>query len=344
MSEARAQEALRRVLAGETLEREAVRAVLAETFAGGADPVAFGGLLVAMAARGETSEELLGGAQAMRDAMEPFEHDCPDAIDTCGTGGSGLDTFNVSTAGAIVAAAAGARVIKHGNRSASSKCGSADLLEALGVPLELDPDAARTVLQEVGITFLFAPRYHPAMRHAGPVRRSLGVRTLFNLLGPLCNPGRVQNQLLGVFDPGRLDDLARVLEALGTRRALVVHGAGGADELTLAGENRVAVVGDLPVSGYNPETLGLTPQALEASCGGDAPQNAATLRSLLDGEAVPPREWVAFNAGAALLVAGVARDLPEGYARAIDAIDSGAARTTLRRWCELGRQLEGATT
>ena len=230
----RLQEAFRSLMAGASFSREESREVFASALDADTDPVLFGGFLAALAQRGETAEEIAGAADALRAAVLPFEHDCPDAIDTCGTGGDGLGTFNFSTAGAVVAAACGARVIKHGNRSVSSRCGSADLLEAAGVPLDLEPDAARAVLEEVGITFLFAPRYHPAMRFAGGVRRSLGVRTVFNFLGPLCNPGHVRRQLLGISDGARLDDFARVLTALGHERALVVHGAGGADELTLA--------------------------------------------------------------------------------------------------------------
>jgi anthranilate phosphoribosyltransferase len=339
MSTGHVQDALRGVLAGEELEPASVRSLVAGILAGEGDPLAFGGLLIALAARGETVGELLGAAEAMRSAMTPFEHDFPEAIDTCGTGGSGLDTFNVSTATAIVAAAAGARVIKHGNRSASSKCGSADLLEALGIPLELSPAAAREVLEQVGVTFLFAPHYHAAMRHAGPIRRSLGVRTIFNLLGPLCNPGGVRRQLLGVFDPRRVSDLAGVLGELGCERGLVVHGAGGADELTLGGQNVVATVGDLPASGYDAADHKLPLQPIAASSGGDALENQATLEGLLLGKVSPVRELVLFNTAAALVVAGVASDMNEGRARSAEAVDSGAAHTTLNRWREVARGL-----
>jgi len=325
-------EALHEVVRGQTLEAEAMHAVVGEVLAGESDPVAFGGLLATLALRGETREEILGAARAMRAAMRPFEHDSPDAIDTCGTGGSGLDTFNVSTAGAVVAAAAGAKVIKHGNRSASSKCGSADLLEELGIPLELSPEAARAVLEECGITFLFAPVYHPAMRHAGPIRKSLGLRTIFNLLGPLCHPGGVRRQLLGVSDPSRVEDLAAVLTELGAERALVVHGGGGADELTLAGQNLVRAVGELPAGGFDPADLGLAVTPVAASRGGDARHNAATFAALLDGDDPPARELVLLNAGAALVVAGLAQDAREGYERAREALASGSAREKLAAW------------
>jgi anthranilate phosphoribosyltransferase len=334
---------LREVLDGARLERATMRSLVGEMLGGQSDPVACGGLLVALAGRGETVDEILGAAEAMRAAMEPFEHDCTEAIDTCGTGGSGLDTFNVSTAAAIVAAAAGAKVIKHGNRSASSKCGSADLLEAGGIPLELSPSAAREVLEEVGITFLFAPRYHAAMRHAGPIRRSLGVRTIFNLLGPLCNPAGVERQLLGVYDPLRVEDIARVLRALGSERALVVHGAGGADELTLSGQNLVAVVGDLPQDGYDPADHNLALQPIAACCGGDAQANLALLHGVLAGEESPAGRLVTFNAAAALVVAGVAADMAEGRARASEALDSRAAQKLFARWQTLARKCHGGS-
>lgn len=336
------QDALRQTIAGQPLGAEAMHEIVASVLAGEADPVVFGGLLVGLAMRGETREEILGAARAMRGAMLPFEHDCADAIDTCGTGGSGLDTFNVSTTGAIVAAAAGAKVIKHGNRSASSKCGSADLLEALGIPLELSPAAARTVLEEAGITFLFAPTYHPAMRHAGPIRRGLGIRTIFNLLGPLCNPGGVTRQLLGVYDPSRVEDMAFVLGELGTKRALVVHGAGGADELTLAGQNLVASVGEVSNQGFDPSDLRLPVTPVNASCGGDASENMATLKRLFDGEEHPARPLVLLNTAAALVVAGIASDASEGMQRAQEAIDSGAARATLETWVRVAGAAGGA--
>lgn len=338
------QAALRQALSGKTLSAEDMHAVVGNVLAGDVDPVTFGGLLSALALRGETREEVLGAARAMRGAMLPFEHDCPLAIDTCGTGGSGLDTFNVSTASAVVAAAAGAQVIKHGNRSASSKCGSADLLEALGIPLELTPQAARQVLEEVGITFLFAPTYHPAMRHAGPIRRSLGVRTIFNLLGPLCNPGGVKRQLLGVFDPSRIDDLAFVLEALGCERALVVHGGGGADELTLAGQNLVSPVGQVEARGFDPADLKLPLMPIAASCGGDAAQNLATLAQLFDGEAHPARDLVLLNAGAALVVAGRAQDSQTGFEMARECVDSGKAKQKLEAWVQCAGALRGASS
>ena len=332
-------DALRATLLGETLDRDQARSVFAGALAEDTDPVLFGGLLTALAVRGETPDEIAGAAQALRAAVVPFEHSCEDAIDTCGTGGDGLGTFNLSTASAIVAAAAGARVVKHGNRSVSSACGSADLLEAAGVELELEPAAARTVLERVGITFLFAPRYHPAMRFAAPVRRSLGVRTLFNFLGPLCNPGGVRRQLLGISDGSRVDDFVTALEGLGCERGYVVHGAGGADELTLAGDNRCAPVGDAPALEFSASALGLEPAPVEDLAGGDAAANLALLVRVLGGEAGALRDAVALNAAAALVVAGSAPDAAEGLARSTEALDSGAATAKLADWISVSREV-----
>jgi len=335
------QAALRAVLAGETLARDEARAVFAGALCEESDPLQLAGLLVALAQRGETQDELVGAAEALRAAALPFEHDEPAAIDTCGTGGDGLGSFNLSTAAALVACAAGARVIKHGNRSVSSRCGSADLLAAAGVPLELSPAAARAVLEEVGITFLFAPAYHPAMRFAAPVRRALGVRTVFNLLGPLCNPGRVRRQLVGVYDGARVADFAAALEALGHERAYVVHGAGGADELTLEGDNVVAAVGDAPREGFEAAALGLRAAPAAALAGGDAADNLRLLGGVLDGEAGPIADAVALNAAAALVVAGVAAGAAEGLARAREALASGAAKEKLRAWSAAARGRAG---
>lgn len=335
-------EALIMVLSGERLTGHQARAVFSGALSEETDPVLFGGFLTALAARGETAEEIAGAADALRDAAVPFEHPFPEAVDTCGTGGDGLGMFNVSTASAIVAAAAGARVVKHGNRSVSSSCGSADLLEAAGVALEISPEGARTVLEEVGITFLFAPRYHPAMRFAAPVRKSLGVRTVFNYLGPLCNPGRVRRQLLGVSDPARIGDFALALTELGAERAMVVHGAGGADELTLAGENYVSAIGVSGDALFDARSLGLEEAGVEALAGGDAARNLDILGKLLEGELQGPlRDAVRLNAAAALFVAGVAGDPAEGLARATEALESGAAQRTLGNWVEASGRAAG---
>jgi anthranilate phosphoribosyltransferase len=330
--------ALKATVAGRRLSRAEARACFASALDQRADPLALAGLLAALAQRGEDAAEIAGAAEALRGAMVPFEHGRPDAIDTCGTGGDGLGTFNLSTATAIVAAAAGAAVIKHGNRAASSRSGSADLLEAAGLPLELSPEASRRVLERVGITFLFAPLYHPALRFAAPVRRALGIRTVFNLVGPLVNPGRVRRQLLGVPEHRRVAPLAAALAELGHERAYVVHGAGGADELTLGGENHVAPVGSAPRMRFDADALGLEQRPVSTLAGGDPRENLARLRALLDGEEGPLADALKLNAAAALVVAGLAADAGDGLERAGEALASGAARELFARWIAAARE------
>ena len=336
-------QALHKTLSEGPLTRLEAHAVFASALGEGTDPAQLGGFLTALAARGETADEIAGAADALRAAMLPFEHPFPEAIDTCGTGGDGLATFNLSTAAALVAAAAGARVVKHGNRAASSRCGSADLLEKAGLPLVLSPRAARLVLEDVGITFLFAPAYHPALKHAAPVRKALGVRTVFNLLGPLVNPGRPKRQLMGLGDGRRLAVIAEVLESLGVERGLVVHGAGGADELTLEGPNRALAVGDQapPGEGFDARSLSLESAPVHALRAGDANENLRILNRVLGGERGPLRDAVLLNSSAALVVAGVATTPAEGLERAASALDSGAATQRLDRWIACAHSVEG---
>lgn len=340
--------ALRHVLEGGRLGRGEAADVFGDALASENDPAQLGGFLCALAARGEDCEEIAGAADALRARMEVFEHPFPGAIDTCGTGGDGLHSFNISTAAALCAAAAGAKVVKHGNRSVSSRSGSADLLEAAGVSLELDPDAARNVLEETGITFLFAPRYHPSMRFAGPVRKSLGVRTVFNFLGPLCNPGQVKRQLLGVGVGDRLDDLASVLASLGCERGLVVHGAGGADELTLAGPNRalevrsgVSAVRDAERA-WDAVNLGVEEAGVEALRGGEPADNLKLLHGVLGGAQGPILDAVALNAAAALWVAEVEATPEDALLRAREALLSGAAHGVLERWVRASKRHGGS--
>lgn len=328
----RTKDGVRRVLAGETLGTQETQALFVEVLEGRVDPAALGGLLVGLAQRGESSGEVAGVALALRGSMRRFEHGEPSAVDTCGTGGDGLGMFNVSTAAALVAAGAGAKVIKHGNRSVSSRSGSADLLEALGGQLEVPDEAARAALEETGFTFLFAPSFHPAMRHAGAVRRALGVRTIFNLVGPLANPGGVRRQVVGVPSMRFVPLIAGALEELECERGFVVHGAGGADELTLAGVNQAHPIGDAPEVQTRASELGLAPAGVGELAGGDARVNARMMIDLLGGEAGPTRDAVLLNAAAALVTAEVAPDIPEGIERARGAIDSGAARGVLDGW------------
>lgn len=302
---------------------------------GEASPALIGSFLTGLRCKGETVEELLGCASAMRAFALPVRSRHALLVDTCGTGGDGAGTFNISTTAAIVVAAAGVPVAKHGNRAASSRCGSADVLEALGVRVDLTPAEVGACLDELGIGFLFAQTHHPAMRHVGPTRRELGFRTVFNLLGPLCNPAGAQVQLVGVPEERLLAPLAEVLLRLGTRRALLVHGADGLDELTLGGPTRVvdAVGGGSPVvAEVTPESAGLAGAPLAALRGGSAQENAAITLAVLAGEPGPRQDVVCLNAGAALLAAGAAADLAAGVGRAREAIRDGAALRLLEAW------------
>jgi len=263
---------------------------------------------------------------------EVEDHLAGDRRDPAGTGGDGSHTFNISTSAALVAAAAGARVAKHGNRAVSSRCGSADVLEALGVRIDLSPADVAACIDEVGFGFLFAQAHHPAMRHAAPVRRELGVRTVFNLLGPLTNPAGARRQLVGVYARELVEPMAQVLALLGAEHALVAHGAGGLDELTPTGENLVAELrdGEITIRTVDPREFGAGPGTPDDLRGGDASDNAAIVRTVFDGETGPKRDAVILNAGAALYVAGVSGSLETGVRDARDAIDDGRATETLR--------------
>lgn len=325
--------ATQQLLMGRSMQRAEARAVLAGIFSGETSPAQVASFLTALRMKGESPEEVAGMAEAMRDHAVAVPGEWPDLLDTCGTGGDRSGTFNISTTVAFVAASQGLKVAKHGNRSASSQCGSADVLEALGAHIELSPEHAARLLDQEDLTFLFAPRYHPAMRHVGPIRKELGFPTVFNLLGPLCNPLRPHRQVLGVYKPELVDLMAGALQALGVRRALVVHGHGGLDELSLAGPSQVAEIredGTLHRYLADPTAYGLAPAPIQALVGGDAPTNAAIIRGILAGEIRDARRAaVVWNAAAALLVGGVATDLAEGVAIASRALDSGAAMRKL---------------
>lgn len=329
-----AREALGVVASGRTLTRAEAEGAMASVMAGEATPAQLGGLLAALAVRGETVDEIAGFAGAMRAAAVPVSV-AAGAIDTCGTGGDRSGSFNISTVAAIVAAAAGARVAKHGNRAASSACGSADVLEALGVTIDLGAEAVAACVDAVGIGFMFAPRFHPAMRHAGPVRREIGIRTIFNVLGPLANPAGVQRQLLGVPSPALGERMVLVLRELGAERALVVHSADGLDEISPSGPTRVWDLRDGAIreGELQPDDAGLARAQRDAVRGGDAATNATIARGVLSGETRDgARTAVLLNAGAACYVAGLANDVRGGVALAARAIDDGAARATLERW------------
>ena len=325
-------EAIEQLLQGSALTREQARNVMDQVMAGEATTAQIAGLLIALRAKGETVEEMTGFVESMRAHATPLE--VPSGtIDTCGTGGDRAGTFNISTAAALVAAGAGIPVAKHGNRAASSRCGSADVLEALGVDITLGAEGVRRCIDAAGIGFCFAPSFHPAMRHAGPARRELGVRTVFNVLGPLANPGRVRRQALGVGAPALAPLMIRVLQDLGHERALVFYGEDGLDELTTTGPSRVFELKAGTVTEYelDPKDLRLGRSRPEDLRGGTPPENAALLRQVLDGEAGPRREVVVLNAAAAVLAAGKADQWPEAMALARESLDSGRAKQALSR-------------
>jgi anthranilate phosphoribosyltransferase len=320
-----------RVEAGHVLKRAEAEAAMEELLSGRVETAEIARLLAALNRRPVEAQELAGFACVMRrHATRVFaEGEAPPAnmVDTCGTGGDGSNTFNISTAAAIVASAAGARVAKHGNRAASSRSGSADVLEALGVRIDLPFEQCGRAIREIGIGFLFAQAAHTATRHAAPARKQIGVRSVFNLLGPLTNPAGAQSQVLGVFSEDVIDLVAATLAELGVERAFVVHGAGGLDEISLAGETMVAEVRDGAVRRFTvtPEEFGVARAPLESIRGGTAAENAALIRRLLEGEAGPARDIVVVNAAAALVAAGIAANFREAAGLASFVISSGAA-------------------
>jgi anthranilate phosphoribosyltransferase len=312
-------------------EDEAAQA-MRQIMEGGATPAQIAAFLIALRIKGETIEEITGCARVMREKATPIRAPYPNVIDTCGTGGDGTQTFNISTTAAFVVAGAGVPVAKHGNRSVSSHCGSADLLQALGVTIELSPEMAEKCLAKVGITFLFAPLFHSAMKFAIGPRREIGVRTIFNILGPLTNPAAARHQLLGVYRQELTAPMARVLGNLGAARAFVVHGADGLDEITTTGETHITILdsGKITPIVISPEQFDLPRAPRGALAGGDAAQNAAITMAVLQGKPGPQRDVVLLNAAAALTVSGAAPDLHAGLLLAAQSIDSGAALEKLR--------------
>lgn len=323
----------------EDLTSDQATEVMGRIMDGEVPPAQIAGLLMALALKGERPSEMVGFARAMRSRATAMPSPVDDAFDTCGTGGDGAHTFNVSTAAAVVLAGAGVRVAKHGNRAVSSRAGSADVFESLGVNLEASPVQVHRALVDAGIAFFFAPAWHPSMRHAGPTRRELGVRTAFNLLGPLTNPAGARRQVVGVSRPEHTELVARTLEALGTERAWVVHGAGGLDELSTLGHTKVSEVRDGTVNTFyvHPADVGLPRAELSDLAGGTADENAAMARRLFDGEPGARRDVVLFNAAAALLVAGRASSLTEGVALAAESLDSGRAKAALEKMTAVSR-------
>lgn len=321
-----------KVATGAALTEEEAYQVFSAMMDGDVTPAQIAAFLMALRVRGETIDEITGGARVMRERVLPVRAPA-GAIDTCGTGGDGSGSYNVSTAVALVVAAAGVPVAKHGNKALSSRSGSAEVLQALGVNIDLETAAIERCLGDANIVFMMAPRHHTAMKHVAPVRVELGTRTVFNLLGPLSNPASAPYQLMGVFDGRWVAPLAHVLRNLGARRVWVVHGEDGLDEITTTGATRVAELKDGQVREFTvtPEDAGL-PRATPADLkGGDPAHNAAALSALLDGKKGPYRDIVLLNAAAALVIAGKAQDLKSGVAIAADALDSGAAKATLEK-------------
>jgi anthranilate phosphoribosyltransferase len=332
-------ETLEQLILGRELSDAAMEAAIESIFSGSATPAQIAALLIALRIKGESAGEVAAAARVMRrHALAVKTTGRGPLLDTCGTGGDGSGSFNVSTAAAIVVAACGVRVAKHGNRAASSKSGSADVLEALGIDLMQSADAIGRCIDGIGIGFMFARTHHPAMKHAGPVRAELGVRTLFNFLGPLSNPAGATHQLLGVGDGSKLRLMADVLRILGAEAAWVVHGHGGLDEVSVSGETRVIELrsGALSERTVTPEDFGVERSSVDALRGGDGAENAQLMRALLAGERGAKRDAVVVNAASALCVAGAAKSPREGAELAAKALDSGGASAKLAEWIAFG--------
>jgi anthranilate phosphoribosyltransferase len=334
------QNALSQLLDGRDLSRDEARRVMDTIMSGEATPAQIGGFLVALRLKGETAAEIAGAAEAMRAHVVAVQPKRDDLVDTAGTGGDGGKTFNISTAAALVAAAAGAGVAKHGNRSVSSQSGSADVLESLGFQLELTPERIAESIDTLGFGFMFAPMHHPAMKHAGPVRRELAARTVFNVLGPLTNPAGARAQVVGVYSPLLVPVIADVLAQLEARRAFVVHGAGGIDELSPAGPNLVCEVfeGKVTRREIDPLDLGIPRCDPDELRGGGADENAQRIREVFHGGNGGRRSAILLNAAGAIAAGGHAADLKEGLAIARDALESGAAAARLEELIAFSRE------
>jgi anthranilate phosphoribosyltransferase len=328
------QQAINHLTSGEPLENDLALRVAGEILAGEATPAQIGAFLTGLRIRGEQPGHLLAFARTMRTHAAPIEISDRDTIvDTCGTGGDHSGTFNISTAAAIIAAGAGARIAKHGNRAVTGRCGSADVLKALGVQIEMPPEKAAQCLDTAGLTFFFAPVFHASMRHAAAPRREIGIRTIFNMLGPLANPGGAKRQLIGVYDRRLMRTFAEVLLELGSEHVMIVHGSDGLDEITLTGATEVMESSQGKINSYSitPEEFGLARAPIEALLGGTAEENAATIRRILEGERGPKRDVAVLNAAAALVVGDRAESIDEGIESASRALDGGAAREALEK-------------
>ena len=334
-------EAIDTLVSGRSLDFEEASIVMHEIMEGAATPAQLGAFLTALRLKGETAQEIAGMATVMRHKSLKVEVEGP-LVDSVGTGGDGKNTFNISTAAAFVAAGAGLKVAKHGNRAASGTCGAADVLEALGVKLELSPASVGRCIEQAGIGFMFAPAFHPAMRHAGPVRREIGIRTVFNILGPLTNPANAQSQLLGVAYPELGEIMAQVMNLLGADHVLVVHGHGGLDELSLSGENAVWELQDGQVRRWtlNPADIGLPACSVDDIAGGTKEENAEVMRALFKGLKGPIRDTVLLNSAGVLLAGGKVDSTVKGVQSAAESIDGGGALKKLDALVELSQSLE----
>lgn len=336
MSEQQLKSVIHKVSTGATLERNEMRTALDAMMSGVATPAQMGAFLMALRVRGETIEEITGAAEFMRSRMTTVEAP-PGTIDVVGTGGDSHGTFNISTCAALVAAGAGAKIAKHGNRSVSSKSGASDVLGALGVKLDITPEAISRCIEQAGVGFLWAPMHHAAMKHWAPIRAELGIRTIFNVLGPICNPANVKRQVVGVYAADLVKPIANVLNNLGSEHVWVVHGHDGMDEMTTTGSTTIAELkgGKVNVFEVTPADAGLLPAKMSDLIGGDASVNADAIRRVLDDSREPFRDIVILNAGAALVVAGVAADLRGGVEAATAAIANGSARQSLAKLVEV---------
>jgi anthranilate phosphoribosyltransferase len=324
-------DAIKKLTRGEHLSEAEAHSTMFEIMSGEATPSQIAAVLIALSMKKETPDEIAGFARAMREKSITISPKVDHLVDTCGTGGDRLNTFNVSTIAAFVAAGAGAAVAKHGNRAMTSRCGSADLLEALGVKIDLEPAKVQECIEKIGIGFLFAPLHHPAMKYAGPTRKEIGVRTAFNVLGPLTNPAGAANQVIGVFDPDLLELVVSVLKRLGSKRVFAVHGSDGLDELSNIGETLICELrgGEISTWRLEPESLGLERARADDIAGGSVEENAEAARRVLSGEKGPRRGIVAANAALAIAAAGLAEDIERAMPIACESIDSGSARRKL---------------
>ncbi|MDW7674270.1 MAG: anthranilate phosphoribosyltransferase [Bacillota bacterium] len=329
-----------KLIEGEDLEQEEARILMNSIMEGEVTDAQLGGLITALAIKGEAVSEIVGFAQAMRYKAAAITSKHRNLIDTCGTGGDGSSTFNISTACALVVASAGIPVAKHGNRSVSSKCGSADVLEELGVNINMKPHQVASCIDEIGIGFLFAPTFHPAMKHAAVPRKELGFRSIFNLLGPLTNPLQANFQMLGVFNQEKTETLAKVLAGLGIKRATVVSGYDGLDEVSIGGPTKITELynGDIHSYIFNPEEVGIKRAAIEQLKGSTSKENAAIILDILNGKTGPKRDIVLLNSAFALMTGNVAKDVTEGLRMAKEAIDSGASLKVLRQLIDYSRR------